>query len=485
MPSMSSIPLTPSSLEERSKMIEDGVLITDIWDKLAEGLREEFLSRSVASATLEATYADLDPDGIRWRPLRPVIIEERAYRYLESTAARLLHLAVEACRRRAATLGELHQALRFDHDLPLMDPNRPLIASELTRYARPDILIEQGRPRLLEFNSGTRLGGGQVTPRLAEDFAQLCPRVGLHPPPSVVTARSAALVRTLGGDVGRGDPRRLLIPAYWAIDGAGRRRRHEKVKNLMVADARRVGFEVVLAELADLRLDAAGRLLAAGVPIDLVLIQGSYARVVDDDGGFAALRGADRARTVKLFPRTESALISSKAVLAWLHEDCDAGLLAPADHDLVRNCVPRTVCLGLIEDSAAPEDPAHVDQRDRLVVKPVLGKKGSRVLFGSQTAAQDWVSATIDAARQSPVVLQHRVQSDRITMPFLDQESGRRVTAQVPLVLSPFMIDGMAASVGVRHMCPDTPAGDVVISANRGASSNTVVLAAHPGRGPR
>jgi hypothetical protein len=83
------------------------------------------------------------------------------------------------------------------------------------------------------------------------------------------------------------------------------------------------------------------------------------------------------------------------------------------------------------------------------------------------------------------VVLQHRVQSDRITMPFLDQESGRRVTAQVPLVLSPFMIDGVAASVGVRHMCPDTPAGDVVISANRGASSNTVVLAAHPGRGPR
>src|SRR6185312_4599282 len=111
--------------------------------------------------------------------------------------------------------------------------------------------------------------------------------------------------------------------------------------------AERAGLEVVQADLVDLSIDAAGRLLAAGLPIDLVMFQWGSDRIVDDGGGLAALRSADRARTVELFPRTESALISSKAVLAWLHEDCDAGLLDPADSSLVRTHVPWTACLGL------------------------------------------------------------------------------------------------------------------------------------------
>jgi hypothetical protein len=407
-----------------------------------------------------------------------VVIQERAYRHLGSTVARVLQLAIDACRRRASTLGELHEALRFPRDLPLMDPDRPVVASELIRYARPDILIERGRPRILELNNSTSLGGSMVTPRLAEKFAQFCPQAGLYPPPSTVPARSAALVRTLGGEVGHDHPRRLLIPSLWWIDRAGQLRR-KKAKARIVADARRVGFEVVQADLADLHLDAAGRLLAADVPIDLVLIHwGCGVRIVDDGDGLVALRGADRAGTVELFPRTESVLISSKAILAWLHQDCDAGLLASGDHDVVRNYVPRTVCLGLNGDRLAPDNPpeAAAAERDRLIVKPSLDKQGNRVLFGSQTSEQDWLAATVHAAREAPVVLQQRVEPDRIAMPFLDQESGQQVTARVPLVLSPFMIDCTAASVAVRHMSPDVPLGDVVISANRGACESTALL---------
>jgi hypothetical protein len=119
-------------------------------------------------------------------------------------------------------------------------------------------------------------------------------------------------------------------------------------------------------------------------------------------------------------------------------------------------------------------------ERDRLVVKPAVGKSGDGVLFGNQTSKQDWLSAVIDAARERPVVVQHRVESGRITMPFRDQDSGQQVTAQVPFVLSPFIIDGAAASVAVRHMGPGVPAGDVVISVGRGARPNTVLLAPEP-----
>lgn len=478
---------TPFSWEKGSNVAGNelsDLLIQDVWDTLPERFREEFLARRVSSTRWGAEGGQ-DSDSGRWEPLRPMVVHRRAYRHLETILARLLHLAVDACRRRASTLGELHQALRFPLDLRLMDPHRPLVASELTRYARPDILVEQGRPWVLELNNSTRLGGASVAPRLAEYFAQVCPQGGLQPPTSTVTARSAALVRTLGGDVGNGNPRRLLIPVYWTIDDTGARQRHAKVNEFIAADARRVGFDVVQADFADLRLDGAGRLLATDVPIDLVLIQwGSNARIVDDGGGIAALRAADRAGTVQLFPRTESVLISSKVVLAWLHEDCEAGLLSSTDRGLVRNYVPWTACLGLAGNSAAPGYPLHMaaGERDRLVVKPALGKAGIGVLFGSHTSEQDWLSATVHAGRESPVVVQHRIESDRITMPFLDRDSGQQCTAQVPFVFGPFMIDGAAASVLVRHMDPDAPARDVAISVKRGAHRNTFLLADRPRR---
>jgi hypothetical protein len=236
---------------------------------------------------------------------------------------------------------------------------------------------------------------------------------------------------------------------------------------------------VVQTDLAELRLDADGRLLAADVPIDLVLLQWGSDRIVDDGGGLAVLRAADRAGTVALFPRTESALLASKAVLAWLHEDCDAGLLAPADHALVRTHVPWSACLGLHRDPGAETRLLRLAaaERERLVAKPAVGKSGNGVVFGSRTPRRDWLPAMVRAAREAPLVLQHRVEPGRISMPFRDQDSGQQVTASVPFVLSPFLVDGAAASIHVRHMGPGAPVQDVVINARRGARSNTVLLA--------
>jgi hypothetical protein len=148
---------------------------------------------------------------------------------------------------------------------------------------------------------------------------------------------------------------------------------------------------------------------------------------------------------------------------------------------LVRTHVPWTACLGLDGDSAAHEKLLGMatGERDRLVAKPAVGKSGNNVFFGSQTSKQDW-SAVLDAARQSPVVLQRRVESDRIAMPFRDQDSGQQITARVPFVLGPYIIDGVAASVAVRHMGPDVPARDVVISTSRGACQSTALLAPEP-----
>lgn len=464
-------------------MIESQLLdlrVYDAWEALPEVFRLELLTRCMAPSG-GVPYSQPSASR-RWEPLRPMVLGEQAYRGLEALSVHLLRLAVDACHRRASTLGELHRVLCYPWDLPLMDPDRPLVATELTRYARPDILIEHGRPRFLELNNGTRLGGKTEGPRLAEAYTRLWPDSGLHPPPSTVTARAEALARTLPANVGRSGRGRLLIPRYRAIDRTGtlRRRHHETGESAIVAEARRVGLEVVHADLVDLRLDATGRLLAADVPIDLVLIDWHASeRIVDDGDGLAALRTADRAGTVHLFPRTESNLISSKAVLAWLHQDCAAGLLAPADRALVRTHVPWTACLGLDRDPGAHEKllGVAVGERDRLIVKPASGQGGFGLLFGKQIPERDWLPAIVGAAAKAPLVLQRHVESARLTMPFYDRDSGQQTSAQVPFVLSPFIVDGAAASVCVRHMEPDVSAQDVAINMGQGACSNTVLLA--------
>jgi hypothetical protein len=453
--------------------------VEDVWDELPEELRRELIERR-ATASEWGPYGREGWPGRRWEPLRPMVIRERAYRGLESIASRLLRLAVEACCRRASTLGELHRVLRFPHQIALMDPDRPLVPAELNRYARPDILIEKGRPRFLEFNISTRLGGDAVARWLADAYVRLCPEIGLRPPPSTVAARCDALNRTLRVESGHASSGRLLIPLHSVIDSTGARQRRDKIKPVVVAGAQQLGFEVFQADLADLRLDAAGRLLASEGPVDIVLLRwyGSD-RIIEDGGGLAALRAADRARTVELFPRPESGLVSSKAVLSWLREDCDAGVLGPADRALVRAHVPWTVCLGLDGDPDMETRLLRMaaGERDRLVAKPAVGQSGADVIFGNQTSAQNWQSAVAEAARESPLVLQRRVEPGRITMPFRDRESGQQVSTLVPFVLSLFMVDGAAAGVLARHMTPGLPAGDAVIGMRRGARPNAVLFA--------
>ncbi|WP_433286485.1 hypothetical protein ACQPZQ_30535 [Pseudonocardia sp. CA-142604] len=449
----------------------------DTWEALPAELRHEFLARRTASTGWDL-YRGQGADGLGWEPLRPLIVGEQSYRYLEAVAARLLHLAVQACRRRASTVGELYAVLRFPRDLPLMDPDRPLVATELTRYARPDFLIEQGRPQLLELNTSNRLAGTRQSSQLAERYARLCPSSGLSPPPSAVTARFAALARTPPTDHDRGRTRRALIPSYWATDHHHTIRHHTPGRSTLAAVAR-AGLEPVVAELADLRLDPTTRLLAGDVPIEVVLLEWGGHRIRYDRGALAALRAADRAATLGLFPRTEPYLISSKALLAWLHDDADAGLLTPPDEHLVHTHIPWTACLGLDKDPTTQPDLLRTAaiRRARLIVKPAFGRAGTGVLFGSRISDADWLPTLIRAARRSPLVLQRRVEPDFVAMPYRDQDSGRQVVAQVPFVLSPFLIDGAAASVWVRHLAPDTPNRDVVIDTRLGAHPNTVLLA--------
>ena len=109
------------------------LLVHDVWDALPEELREEFLTRRTAVDRMGGPPRQ-EWDGRRWEPLRPVIIGERAYRGLECSPPGCCTwpwTRAVAVPRRWANCTAL---LRFPHELPLMDPDRPLVAAELTRY---------------------------------------------------------------------------------------------------------------------------------------------------------------------------------------------------------------------------------------------------------------------------------------------------------------------------------------------------------------
>ncbi|MFF6946929.1 hypothetical protein ACFZAS_43465, partial [Streptomyces lavendulae] len=87
--------------------------------------------------------------------------------------------------------------LRYPRELPLLDRDRPLDHAELTACARPDILIQDGTPRLLELNISTAIAGTRAVDVLASAYRDLWRGPELSPPTSVIETRSAHLAATL------------------------------------------------------------------------------------------------------------------------------------------------------------------------------------------------------------------------------------------------------------------------------------------------
>src|SRR6476469_2764625 len=104
------MPMSAECVSPHQTTSHTSLRLHDLWDQLPEADRDTFLSQRAA---IPWPYGAPDGwlQGRAWQPMRPLVFERAAYEELGSVASRLLHLAVDACRRRAATAGELQKAM--------------------------------------------------------------------------------------------------------------------------------------------------------------------------------------------------------------------------------------------------------------------------------------------------------------------------------------------------------------------------------------
>lgn len=159
---------------------------------------------------------------------------------------------------------------------------------------------------------------------------------------------------------------------------------------------------------------------------------------------FTALEGAER--TV-LFGSYTSQLFTSKNLLADLYQD----QRLTADQRLLLDRVPWTARLreGSAHRGEDLVDPVEwaADNRERAVLKPgnLFGSRG--LVVGHLTTESDWRSALGSALADGSYIVQELVRPNSWTSTYWHTGSAELVTADSPVLLGPFVVDGADGGV--------------------------------------
>lgn len=413
------------------------------WTDLPESTRTGLVA--AGAAAWEQVFHGRATYNKQWRLARPPVLTADAFRELNEVCDRIAQLILEACQRRARTAGELRRLL----DVPagetrLLDENEVLHEGLLAAY-RPDVLYSGGVPCIVEYNIDSSLGGGfdadTVVHRYADLYRSQGLLDGLRPAPSLLDQRFVAIRDTL--DLPDGARVALLMDFDAEYPGLDDPETFIRILSPLAEQARRFGIDLVIGPVSGATLDDQRRLVVGGAPVD-ALFRLFVPNRVTPSAGLDAVAGALAAGTLPMFVSTAAWLLSNKLNYAWLWEDLD--LLSDTDRALVRRYVPHTVAL-----TAEQLDRALAEQGD-LVAKPAGGSAGHGVLIGREMSPLDWeggVRAAIDAGGN---ILQRYHEADRVTMDFVQIETGETVSAEVPYSLAPYLFgrtgSGALARVG-------------------------------------
>ncbi len=284
----------------------------------------------------------------------------------------------------------------------------------LTSLARADLYTDQRGFRLLEFNTGSAVGG--------MDNPDICRAMLSHPALASFSRKHGlrfadtgrALVETIITETGL--PRRpqpVVALANWPAH-------YERLAPYMRALAGRwqaAGLDTRPCHLGQLR-HRAGRLWLGGSPVDLIYRMFPVADLARPEAPILMepVLAALAAGAVRLFTPLETELLGSKAALAALASSQHGQILTTAERSSVRRLVPWTTAV--LDGPAVLENGTHIDllsyaitHQDDLVIKPVMGHSGEGVLTGwaRATTPDIWRDRLRCAAADGGQVIQRRI----------------------------------------------------------------------------
>jgi hypothetical protein len=172
------------------------------------------------------------------------------------------------------------------------------------------------------------------------------------------------------------------------------------------------GLECVIADPREVEYRQ-GRLLAHGVPINLIYKRVLLSELVDRGGLDQPVLRAVREGAVAMVNSFRCKILHKKASLAVLSDERNAGLFSPEEREVIDAHIPwtrrmeerRTHFRGRTIDLI----PFVLDHRDELVLKVNDEYGGKGIILGWLTDSGDWERAT-KAALGEPYVVQERVE---------------------------------------------------------------------------
>ncbi|WP_285733461.1 hypothetical protein [Nocardiopsis sp. ATB16-24] len=398
-------------------------------------------------------------------PISPVLLSRRTADEVAHAGREVVRLAVEECMRRTSSPRRLAHLLGIEPS-PLLS-ERESYNRWAASQARPDIVVSQGVPKVLECNIGSAIGG-------IEDLARLDP---------LLWGSSAAekFRREHGVRSGRTvQARRELLTRIARDRGAlGRLRmgiagHSEATFAEVVEDAAAHGIDAFFVELEDLTEDG-GLRRGSEPPMDLFLQKFIAAGAYRDGEPMAALEAAvDRDSTFVANPDLSS-LFSSKTVLAWLTSSAED--LPERDRRTIQRHVPwtaelqdsRVVYKGVRQELL----PLVLRDREELVLKPVDGFGGHGVVVGRTTGEAEWAAAVDDCLKERYIV-QVYTHPDTFSLSCWHGPSATHELLDTAAVISPFVIDGQVTGYLARTGSLIGSGG--VISAETGALASVFVV---------
>ena len=279
-----------------------------------------------------------------------------------------------------------------------------------SRFARADLYNDGSGYRLMEFNMGSTVGGG--------DNALLNRAFLTHPVVAEFTeANKLSYVDTMaevadtlltecGISAGDGS---LIAAADWPAS-------FETLEPTLRYSAEQLaplGIEMVPCHVGQLSVRD-GRVWLEGRPVDVIYRVFMVEDLLDPSGPALidpVLRAAERGE-VKIFTPLDAELYGSKGALAMLSDEAnrhlyDADELASLDRILPWTRMVREGQVTVGGERVDLRDYA-VDRRDELILKPTLLHAGKGVVPGWLVDAAEW-SRQLTAAMGGPYVLQRRI----------------------------------------------------------------------------
>ncbi|NNJ05652.1 hypothetical protein HHX38_16120 [Streptomyces sp. PKU-MA01144] len=395
-------------------------------------------------------------------PLRPVFLPRQQYEALPRVARRLRRLMAAACHRRATTPGALAQALEWQRPGPSLwteDMSQNRWALEM---ARPDFVLRDGVPQLMEFNVNSAMGGTEQLPRMDRvywsrpDIRGAAARWPMWSHDAWEERRR--LILRAGRAMGR--PRPAVAMLGWEEEaGYG----SEAAFADVIADLRSNGIPTFYVRPGELRVRG-DHAYAGTNRIDIVLRTFVTADADQGDIDLGPLREIVRRNAALVLSPEACQLYSSKRAIAWLTEDAASGVLTSADQRFVQRHVPSTHVLrrdGGRLVSASGDDLSRVlREQENWILKPFQGHSADGIVTGRSCNEAEWNAVIEEAASRGTYIAQQFIESDTMEMPLYNPVDGTSSMVKSRCVLSPLLFGDACGGILARHSGTDK--GEIV-----------------------